>query len=89
MAPTQQRITERVVVHSKFPQNSTPNKNKLKSRTATSPTSPVGFFASIGACASGGVALFLNEHNEETPFEYHFDNVNGDKSIIDNVMVQG
>ena len=80
MPPTQRRITERVVIDSKFRQNSTPNKNQLKSRTATSPTSPPGFFASIGACAtSGGVASFLNEHNEETPFEYHFDNVNNNK----------
>lgn len=79
MPPPQQCITERVVIDSNFRQNSPPNKNKQKSRTATSPTSPAGFFASIGACASAGVASFLNEHNEETTVEYHYDGVNNIK----------
>ena len=61
MSPPQLRITERVVIDSKLRQNSTPNKSKQKSRTAASPTSPAGFFASIGACASAGVASFLND----------------------------
>lgn len=39
--------------------------------------------ASIGVCAGVGPSPFLNEHNEETRFEYRFDNVNCNSDVDD------
>lgn len=72
-----------VVIDSKCRSDTPRGKGKQMSKLATRVVSPSSILASIGLCASAGQSSFLNEHNEETLSEYHFNDINCNKDVDD------